>query len=97
MVIEGKHEEKSDEHGQIQRHFIRKVLLPKDIHADMVVSQLSPDGILTVTAPKLALNSPQSRNVPIQAAPVEKKPSTTDQKTADAPPAEQTKDVKQNQ
>jgi crystallin alpha B len=79
-VIEGKHEEKSDEHGQIERHFIRKVALPKDVQADRVVSHLSRDGVLTVSAPKLALNAPQSRTVPIQAAPAEKNPSVEQKK-----------------
>jgi len=80
LVIEGKHEEKSDEHGQIERHFVRKVLLPKDVHADRVVSHLTPEGVLTVSAPKLALNAPPSRTVPIQAAPIEKNRSIAQKK-----------------
>jgi hypothetical protein len=81
LVIEGKHEEKLDEHGQIERHFVRKVTLPKDVQADMVVSQLSSEGVLTISAPKLALNAPPSRSVPIQAARTEKNPSTIQKKT----------------
>jgi crystallin alpha B len=80
LVIEGKHEEKSDEHGQIERHFVRKVLLPKDVHADKVVSHLTSEGVLTVSVPKLALNAPQSRTVPIQAAPAQKNPSLEQKK-----------------
>jgi len=72
LVIEGNHEEKSDEHGQIERHFIRKMLLPKDVHAEEIVSHLSQDGVLTISAPKLALNAPPSRPIPIQMGPAEK-------------------------
>jgi crystallin alpha B len=79
-VIEGNHEEKSDEHGQIERHFVRKVLLPKDVQADKVVSHLTPEGVLTVSAPKLALDAPPSRTIQIQAAPAEKTPQVEQKK-----------------
>lgn len=69
VVIEGHHEEKTDEQGQIERHFVRKYLLPKDVHADAVVSHLSRDGHLTVSAPKSAIDGPPARAIPIQPAP----------------------------
>uniref|UniRef100_A0A914VNP1 SHSP domain-containing protein n=1 Tax=Plectus sambesii TaxID=2011161 RepID=A0A914VNP1_9BILA len=74
LVIEGKHEEKSDEHGQIQRHFIRKYALPKEVNVENVVSHLSKEGVLTVSAPKNAIEGPAVRTIPIQPAPEEKKP-----------------------
>lgn len=52
IVIEGKHEEREDEHGFIQRHFVRRYVLPKGYDADKVVSTLSSDGVLTVSVPK---------------------------------------------
>lgn len=52
IVVEGKHEEKQDEHGYISRHFVRRYILPEDHNIEDVVSSLSSDGILTVTAPK---------------------------------------------
>lgn len=52
MVVEGKHEEKADEHGYISRHFVRKYLLPADTEPEQVASTLSSDGVLTITAPK---------------------------------------------
>lgn len=52
VTIEGKHEEKNDEHGQIYRHFIRKYTLPKDCDIKKIESQLSSDGVLSITAPK---------------------------------------------
>lgn len=53
IVIEGKHEERQDEHGFITRHFTRRYTLPTDYNIKDVVSQLSSDGILIVKAPKL--------------------------------------------
>ncbi|KAG5898656.1 hypothetical protein JTB14_005415 [Gonioctena quinquepunctata] len=52
LIVEGKHEEKQDEHGFISRHFVRRYLLPESHDVENVVSSLSSDGILTVSAPK---------------------------------------------
>ena len=57
VVVEGKHEERQDEHGYISRQFQRRYKLPSDIDPASVVSQLSSDGVLTITAPKKA-NTP---------------------------------------
>ncbi|XP_075154494.1 heat shock protein 27-like [Haematobia irritans] len=51
VIVEGKHEEREDEHGMIQRHFVRKYTLPKDYDAKDVHSTISSDGVLTVNAP----------------------------------------------
>ncbi|XP_015609638.1 protein lethal(2)essential for life [Cephus cinctus] len=52
VVVEGKHEEKQDEHGIISRQFVRKYMVPEQCDADQVTSTLSSDGVLTITAPK---------------------------------------------
>lgn len=66
IVVEGKHEEKQDEHGYISRHFVRRYILPSDHDISDVVSSLSSDGILTVTAPKKSQKPViTERNVPI--------------------------------
>lgn len=66
IIVEGKHEEKQDEHGFVSRHFTRKYMLPAGHQAEDVVSTLSSDGILTVVAPKRALPPPNAeRAVPI--------------------------------
>ncbi|XP_013188042.1 protein lethal(2)essential for life-like [Amyelois transitella] len=66
VVIEGKHEEKRDDHGYVSRHFVRRYALPQGCLPDTVESKLSSDGVLTVTAPKvLALPSTGERIVPI--------------------------------
>lgn len=66
VIVEGKHEERQDEHGFISRQFQRRYKLPDDVEADTVVSQLSSDGVLTIVAPNKALPPPSGeRIVPI--------------------------------
>lgn len=52
VAVEGKHEEKKDEHGLISRQFVRKYALPEGHDIKGISSTLSSDGILTITAPK---------------------------------------------
>lgn len=52
IQIEAKHEEKEDDKGYISRQFMRRFLLPKGHDLKDVVSKLSADGVLTVTAPR---------------------------------------------
>lgn len=66
ITIEGKHEEKQDEHGYISRHFVRKYVLPKGHDIKNVASKLSSDGVLTITAPKTNDEEEETRNIPIQ-------------------------------
>lgn len=74
VIIEGKHEEKRDQHGYISRQFVRRYALPQGCLPDTVESKLSSDGVLTVTAPKvLPLPSIGEKIVPIaQTGPVKK-------------------------
>lgn len=65
IVVEGKHEEKQDEHGYISRHFQRRYVLPKGHDIKKVTSNLSSDGILTITAPKLEEIENNYRQIPI--------------------------------
>lgn len=51
LVVEAKHEERQDEHGFISRSFSRRYALPEGIDADSVMSRLSSDGVLSITAP----------------------------------------------
>ncbi|KAM6964856.1 uncharacterized protein FYW47_007184 [Aplochiton taeniatus] len=50
LEVEGKHEEKPDEHGFITRCFTRKYQLPTGIDVTKITSTLSGDGILFVEA-----------------------------------------------
>ncbi|KAG5669234.1 hypothetical protein PVAND_017126 [Polypedilum vanderplanki] len=65
VVVEGKHEERDDEHGQIQRHFVRKYVLPKGFDGNSVQSTLSSDGVLTIKAPPPAIEGSQPRRLEI--------------------------------
>jgi len=52
ITVEGKHEEKQDEHGYISRHFVRRYVLPKDVDIDHCKVSLSSDGVLNLHVPK---------------------------------------------
>ncbi|XP_044755355.1 alpha-crystallin B chain-like [Coccinella septempunctata] len=66
ITIEGKHEEKEDEHGFISRHFVRKYTVPKGYDINKVASKLSTDGVLTISAPKIQKDEEECREIPIQ-------------------------------
>ena len=69
LSIEGKHSEDKSEQddksacsSSVMRQFSRKWTLPADCDPDKVMSNLSSDGILMVTAPKAgALTGPSSQ------------------------------------
>jgi hypothetical protein len=52
VVVEGKHEERADDHGYISRHFVRRYVLPEHYNMEQLNSSLSSDGVLTISAPK---------------------------------------------
>lgn len=66
VIIEGKHEERQDNHGFISRQFKRRYFLPTDCSADSVVSSLSSDGVLIVTADKIKELKTKEIIVPIK-------------------------------
>lgn len=53
IVVEGKHDERSDQHGFISRQFTRRYKIPENVDKAALVSNLSSDGVLTLKAPKL--------------------------------------------
>merc|ERR1712198_718425 len=53
ITVEGKHEEKSEDGTKmVSRQFVRKYSLPAGTRAEHVVSNLSSDGVLVITANK---------------------------------------------
>lgn len=66
VIIHGKHEEKQDEHGFIQREFRRTYVLPNDVDPDMVKSTLTADGVLAIVAPKNIIEKASEKVVPIE-------------------------------
>ncbi|CAH1390506.1 unnamed protein product [Nezara viridula] len=65
IVVDGKHEERSDEHGFISRQFTRRYKIPDNIDEAALASSLSSDGVLTLRAPPKALPESKSREIPI--------------------------------
>merc|ERR1712227_117810 len=56
LTVEGKHEEKAEDGGKmVSRMFSRKYTLPSSAKSEEVVSNLSSDGVLVITAPKKTL------------------------------------------
>lgn len=67
IIIEGKHEERQDDHGYISRQFIRRFSLPKGCMSDSVTSSLSSDGVLTLMANKvMAKEIKDGKMIPIK-------------------------------
>ncbi|XP_013858620.1 alpha-crystallin B chain [Austrofundulus limnaeus] len=63
ITVHAKHEERQDSDGFVSREFLRKYRLPSGVSTADVTSNLSPDGVLTITAPR---SSPgQEHSVPI--------------------------------
>merc|ERR1711963_11523 len=63
VCVEGRHEEKAEDGSKmVSRSFSRKYTLPKDAKPEDVVSNLSSDGVLVITAPK---NAPAITNVKV--------------------------------
>lgn len=87
IIVEGKHEEKQDEHGFVSRHFVRKYMIPPTYKQENVNSTLSSDGILTISAvaPAIQASSPEMRSVPITSV----GPQKDSVKSEDSPKIEQ--------
>jgi HSP20 family molecular chaperone IbpA len=51
IVIEGKHLERQDDHGLVERRFVRKYKVPETYKMEDVTSNLSSDGVLTIKVP----------------------------------------------
>merc|ERR1712080_35096 len=63
VSVEGKHEEKAEDGTKmVSKSFSRKYTLPQGSRGQDVVSNLSSDGVLVITAPK---NNPAITNVPV--------------------------------
>ncbi|XP_072393372.1 protein lethal(2)essential for life-like [Diabrotica undecimpunctata] len=66
VTIEGKHEEKEDDHGHVYRHFIRRYVLPKNYDMGKIESKLSSDGVLSIIAPKVANGSLPHKSITVE-------------------------------
>uniref|UniRef100_A0A0K0ECL3 SHSP domain-containing protein n=1 Tax=Strongyloides stercoralis TaxID=6248 RepID=A0A0K0ECL3_STRER len=66
LQVEGRHEEKTDKFGTIQRSFVRRYILPPNVKEENVVSELNKEGILTIGGSKLAVEEDKVKNIPIE-------------------------------
>jgi len=67
IVVEGKHDEREDEHGYISRQFTRRYPLPADIKPENVECNLSSDGVLLIAAARIVEEPRENeRAVPIK-------------------------------
>lgn len=57
LLVEGKHAEKNEAGTETSQSFSRRFCLPELVQLEVVRSSLSPEGILTITAPKLLTNN----------------------------------------
>ncbi|XP_032083883.1 heat shock protein beta-6 [Thamnophis elegans] len=51
IEVHAKHEERPDEHGYVSREFHRRYMIPKGVDPAAITSALSPEGVLSITAP----------------------------------------------
>jgi len=65
VIVEGKHEERDDIHGSIERNFVRKYQLPKEYDVSTIQSSLSSDGVLSIKAPSPQAAIAGERHIPI--------------------------------
>jgi HSP20 family molecular chaperone IbpA len=65
VIIEASHDEKPDEFGYVERHFVRKYPLAEEYALSDVSSTLSSDGVLTVTVTPPKKVAEEHKMVPI--------------------------------
>ncbi|XP_027888019.1 crystallin, alpha B, b isoform X1 [Xiphophorus couchianus] len=63
ITVHAKHEDRQDDHGFVSREFLRKYRLPSGVLGADITSNLSSDGVLTITAPRPCLGP--DCNIPI--------------------------------
>lgn len=53
VIVQGNHDKRHEagSTGYVERHFVRKYLLPRGYNANEVISDISADGVLTIKAP----------------------------------------------
>jgi len=89
LVVEGKHEEKEDEFGFISRQFTRRYEIPEDVKAEEITCNLSSDGFLVFSAPRIVEQpKPTERKLNIN---LTGRPATIDStKSSEEPVTEET-------
>ncbi|VDN94152.1 unnamed protein product [Brugia pahangi] len=57
--LQAHHNERNDQSGRgsIERHFVRKYVMPEEVQTDTIESHLSDKGVLTICATKTMIGS----------------------------------------
>lgn len=68
IVIHGKHDEKTDEHGFVSREFTRRVRIPDDVEPHTIKSVFKRNAVLIIKAPRKVIKpaSDRGRIIPIE-------------------------------
>lgn len=66
VVVEGKHEEREDEHGFISRQFKRRFTIPEEYDTETLTTCLNKEGKMTIKALKLRPIETKERIIPIK-------------------------------
>lgn len=66
IIVEAKHEDRPDEHGDVSRHFRRTYRLPDGFDPADITTTISSDGILTIKAPPVTPKNVNIRHIQIQ-------------------------------
>lgn len=74
VEVHAKHEEVQDEHGFVSREFHRRYKIPEGVDVAALTSSLSPERVLSVSAPMRSIKPAEERTIPIafQDKPAEK-------------------------
>jgi HSP20 family molecular chaperone IbpA len=83
IIVEAKHDERSDEIGYAARHITRRFVLPDQYDPNTITSNMSNNGTLTIRASKPKESTSGERVIPVQRVEI-----TEDQKPAENPDQE---------
>ncbi|XP_057380257.1 alpha-crystallin A chain-like [Daphnia carinata] len=70
IIVHAKHDERKDPNGSISREFRRRITIPSGVKQESITSTMSPEGLLTIMAPKTTSEGSNERVIPITMAPV---------------------------
>lgn len=91
VIIEAKHDERSEDGSFVSRHFSRRYAVPEDCSIKDIASTLSADGILTIRAPPKEIDTKNARKIHIQHTGATHIEAETPKKEEEAKPSEQEK------
>ncbi|XP_054000695.1 protein lethal(2)essential for life-like [Hylaeus anthracinus] len=63
VTVEGRHEEKADDHGWVARQFSRRYIVPEQCDIEQVSAKLSSDGVLSIIVPRKEKPLPNGERV----------------------------------